>query len=86
MESKIDRLLKKMSLQDKIGQMSQRNEADSNYDGVKSGKIGSILNEADPKKIKKLQQYKESLIQNEAKVETSKKEFKELEEKKRKID
>ena len=55
MESKIDRLLKKMSLQDKIGQMCQRSGADWNYDGVKAGKIGSILNETDPEKIKKLQ-------------------------------
>ena len=55
METKIDLLLKKMSLQDKIGQMSQRNGADWNYNGVKAGKIGSILNEVDPKKIKKLQ-------------------------------
>ena len=55
MESKIDRLLNKMSLQDKIGQMCQRSGADWNYDGVKAGKIGSILNAVDPEKIKKLQ-------------------------------
>ena len=54
-ESKIDRLLNKMSLQDKIGQMCQRSGADWNYDGVKAGKIGSILNAVDPEKIKKLQ-------------------------------
>ena len=50
METKIDLLLKKMSLQDKIGQMSQRNGADWNYNGVKAGKIGSILNEVDTEK------------------------------------
>ncbi len=54
-ESRIDSLLAKMSLQDKIGQMNQRNGADGHYDAVKKGKIGSILNETDPRKIKKLQ-------------------------------
>ena len=55
MEVKIDRLLKEMSLQDKIGQMCQRSGADWNYEGVKAGKIGSILNVTDPEKIKTLQ-------------------------------
>lgn len=54
-ESRVEKLLQQMSLQDKIGQMCQRNGADWNYDGVKAGKIGSILNEVDPDKIRKLQ-------------------------------
>ncbi|MFP4547881.1 MAG: beta-glucosidase BglX [Fidelibacterota bacterium] len=54
-DRKIDRLLGKMSLQEKIGQMNQRHGADGHEEPVRNGQIGSILNEVDTDKINRLQ-------------------------------
>ena len=54
-EQKIDQLLAKMTLAEKIGQMSQRNGFDGNAAMIKAGKIGSLLNEVDPDKIRQAQ-------------------------------
>lgn len=54
-EKKIDQLLKKMTLEEKIGQMTQRHGFRGNEEMIESGKIGSILNEVDPENIHKAQ-------------------------------
>ncbi len=54
-DRKIDRLLGKMSLREKIGQMNQRHGADGHEEPVRNGQIGSILNEVDTDKINRLQ-------------------------------
>jgi len=55
LEAKIDRLLARMTLEEKIGQMSQRNGAWGNEEGVRKGSIGSLLNEVNTESINKLQ-------------------------------
>ena len=53
-ERRIDALLAKMTLQEKIGQMNQISVGGdvANYaDAIIGGKVGSILNEVDPAKI-----------------------------------
>ncbi|MFZ5519216.1 MAG: beta-glucosidase BglX [Candidatus Zhuqueibacterota bacterium] len=54
-ESKIDRLMARMTLEEKIGQMCQRNGASGNEEGVRKGRIGSLLNEVSTEQINKLQ-------------------------------
>ena len=57
-ERRVDALLRKMTLSEKIGQMNQVSAGGdvSNYaDAVREGQIGSILNEADPEKINAFQ-------------------------------
>jgi len=54
-ELRIDQLIEKMTIDDKIGQMNQRNGADGREDAVRKGLIGSILNEADTDKINAIQ-------------------------------
>ncbi len=58
MEQKIDSLLQKMTLEEKIGQLNQ--QTGSGYskgmvNAVKGGAVGSILNEVDPSVVNKLQ-------------------------------
>ena len=58
MEKKIDALLQKMTLDEKIGQLNQ--QTGTGYSGamvnaVKGGAVGSILNEVDPEIVNKLQ-------------------------------
>lgn len=57
-EQKIESLLSKMTLEEKIGQMNQLSSS-GNFEGmsgqVKNGEIGSILNEIDPARINALQ-------------------------------
>ena len=54
-EEKVESLLKKMTIDEKIGQMNQRNGTDGNEDAARKGLIGSILNEANTDKINKIQ-------------------------------
>ena len=54
-ERRIDELLAKMTLAEKIGQMSQRNGGAGHEDAVRAGEIGSILNEVDVELINRLQ-------------------------------
>lgn len=54
-ENKITQLLNKMTLEEKIGQMTQRHGFQGNEAMFRSGKIGSILNEVDPENIRKAQ-------------------------------
>lgn len=60
-EKRIDELLSKMTLEEKIGQMNQVTYSDNQEynqqvaDGIKEGKIGSILNIVDAKEINRLQ-------------------------------
>ena len=57
-EKKIDALLSKMTLEEKIGQMNQLTTLGLHkdmQDQIKQGKVGSILNETDPKIINELQ-------------------------------
>ena len=57
-ESRVDRLLARMTLSEKIGQMNQVSAGGeiSNYaDALREGKIGSMLNEVDPVKINEYQ-------------------------------
>ena len=58
MESKIETLLSKMTLQEKIGQMNQISTYGNIEDMsvlIKKGEIGSILNEVDPVRVNALQ-------------------------------
>ena len=58
MESKIDALLQKMTLDEKIGQLNQQTGtgySDAMVNAVKGGAVGSILNEVDPEIVNKLQ-------------------------------
>jgi beta-glucosidase len=57
----IDSLIGRMTLQEKIGQMSQVHSPGGNiqdpvYDDIRSGLVGSILNETDPAVIRKMQE------------------------------
>ena len=57
-EGRVDRLLARMTLTEKIGQMNQVSAGGeiSNYaDALREGKIGSMLNEVDPVKINEYQ-------------------------------
>ncbi|WP_321436213.1 beta-glucosidase BglX [uncultured Bacteroides sp.] len=57
-EQKITELLSKMTLQEKIGQMNQVSSAgltDDMKGQIRSGKVGSILNELDAKTVNELQ-------------------------------
>ena len=57
-EARVERLLKQMTLAEKIGQMNQISAGGevSNYaDAVRKGQVGSILNEVDPVKINEFQ-------------------------------
>ena len=58
MEKKIDALLQKMTLEEKIGQLNQQTGtgySDAMVNAVKGGAVGSILNEVDPEIVNKLQ-------------------------------
>ena len=45
-----------MTLAEKVGQMSQLNhDAADLYDAIRSGRVGSVINEVDPKTIEHLQ-------------------------------
>ena len=58
MEKKIDELLSKMTLEEKIGQLNQQTGvgySDGMVKQIKGGAIGSILNEIDPATVNKLQ-------------------------------
>ncbi len=57
---KVDSILKMLTLEEKIGQMTQVSSSygydpESLKNGIKSGNIGSVLNESNPKIINKLQ-------------------------------
>lgn len=54
-EKRIDQLIERMTIDEKIGQMNQRNGTDGREDAARRGLIGSILNEMDTKKINKIQ-------------------------------
>ncbi|VBB48376.1 Periplasmic beta-glucosidase [uncultured Paludibacter sp.] len=57
-ESKIEVLISKMTLQEKIGQVNQLNTSGLSDDMkglLRAGKVGSILNEVDPKTVNELQ-------------------------------
>ena len=57
-EQRVERLLSRMTLAEKIGQMNQVSAGGdvSNYaDALRKGQIGSILNEVDPVKINEFQ-------------------------------
>ena len=57
-ENRVEKLLSQMTLQEKIGQMNQVSAGGdvANYaDALRSGQIGSILNEVDPVKINEFQ-------------------------------
>ncbi|WP_255491026.1 beta-glucosidase BglX [Dysgonomonas sp. 520] len=57
-EKKIDELLSKMTLDEKIGQMNQLTGlglSDDMVSSIRGGKVGSILNEIDAKTVNKLQ-------------------------------
>ena len=57
-EKKIDELMSKMTLQEKIGQMNQLTGmglSDEMRHNIKEGRIGSILNELNPEQINELQ-------------------------------
>jgi beta-glucosidase len=56
LESRIDNLLSRMSIAEKIGQMSQFNGAAGNlHQAVREGRVGSVINEVDPEAIHHLQ-------------------------------
>jgi beta-glucosidase len=57
-EDKIEALLSKMTLREKIGQMNQingRNLSENLYKQIRSGEIGSMLNIEDPEMVNKVQ-------------------------------
>lgn len=54
-EKKIDELISKMSLQEKIGQMNQLSGGWSSIDAASKGMVGSILNVVDPVEINAVQ-------------------------------
>ncbi len=56
-EARIDSLLSKMTLQEKIGQLNQLNAArfDTLSSAVAEGRVGSILNEVNPEVVNALQ-------------------------------
>ena len=57
-EKRVERLLSRMTLAEKIGQMNQLSGGGdvANYaDAIRKGQVGSILNEVDPKKIDEFQ-------------------------------
>ena len=59
-EHRVSALLERMTLAEKIGQMSQRNAADGRVpaylvDGLRAGRIGSILNQVDVAVVNELQ-------------------------------
>jgi beta-glucosidase len=58
LEARIDTLLHLMSLDEKIGQMNQLNstgKVNDFFELIKSGQVGSFLNEIDPAKINEMQ-------------------------------
>lgn len=58
MEQRIDELVSKMTLQEKIGQMNQLTGtglSDDMKSMIRAGKVGSILNELDAKTVNELQ-------------------------------
>lgn len=54
-EEKVTNLLKKMTLEEKVGQMCQRNAAFGHEEAVRKGKIGSLLNETNLEALNKIQ-------------------------------
>jgi beta-glucosidase len=53
----IDELLKRMTIEEKIGQLVQKNGDHPTIDNlIKEGKIGSVLNQVDPKEVLRIQQ------------------------------
>ena len=57
-ERRVDQLLSRMTLAEKIGQMNQVSAGGdvANYaDALRKGQIGSILNEVDPVKVNEFQ-------------------------------
>ncbi len=52
----VNKLLKQMTLEEKIGQLVQKNGDHSNLDElIKEGRVGSVLNEIDPQKVLNIQ-------------------------------
>ncbi|HPQ35252.1 MAG TPA: beta-glucosidase BglX [Tenuifilaceae bacterium] len=55
-EKKVDIILSQMSIEEKIGQLVQKNADFNNLEEmVRSGKVGSVINEVNPERILKLQ-------------------------------
>ncbi|NDW08553.1 beta-glucosidase BglX [Dysgonomonas sp. 520] len=57
-EEKVEKLLSRMTLEEKIGQMNQLNSEgafDDLHERIKRGEVGSVLNEVDPKTLNELQ-------------------------------
>ncbi|WP_426092935.1 beta-glucosidase BglX [Flavobacterium sp. DSR3-2] len=58
LENKIEKVLSKMTLREKIGQMNQingRNLSDQLYEQIRSGEVGSMLNVGSPELVNQLQ-------------------------------
>ena len=59
-EQRIDAIISQMTLQEKIGQLNQQTgqgTSEGMIKQIKSGTIGSILNETDPEVVNRLQHY-----------------------------
>ncbi len=54
-DRKVDELLKKMTLEEKIGQMNQVSAGYQAIDAISNGQVGSILNVVDPEEINAVQ-------------------------------
>lgn len=56
-ERRIDKLLSKMTLEEKLGQMNQLSQGDEAWmcEQIRQGSVGSILNEVDPAAINRMQ-------------------------------
>jgi beta-glucosidase len=57
LDVQIDELLKRMTIEEKIGQLVQKNGDHPNLEElIEAGKIGSVLNQVDPEAVNKIQQ------------------------------
>ncbi|MBN2414570.1 glycoside hydrolase family 3 C-terminal domain-containing protein [bacterium] len=54
-ESRAESLLRRMTLREKIGQLMQCDRAEGNEDRIRGGSVGSVLNEADPDTVNRIQ-------------------------------
>ena len=54
-EKKIDRLISKMTLHEKVGQMNQLSGGEWLAEAVEKGEVGSILNCTDPAELNRIQ-------------------------------
>ncbi len=55
-DKQIDKLLKQMTIEEKIGQLIQKNGDHSNLDElIREGRIGSVLNQVDPIQVTRIQ-------------------------------